>query len=131
MNFKERNQRLVPLLIKRKFWKSIGLSPFTISSWYRIMVNKHGAKALYPNMTSLLELCIIIPSSSAEVERGFSLLKLLCIRLRASILPITLDILMRDILLYFNDILMWRLTYRWCLWESCRNIPRQCCRWKW
>ena len=76
------------------------------------MVNKYGAKALYPNMTSLLELCIIIPSSSAEVERGFSLLKLLCIRLRASILPITLDILMRDILLYFNDILMWRLTYR-------------------
>ena len=85
---------------------------FTNPIRYCVMVNKHEAKALYPNIMSLLELCIIIPSSTAEVERGFSLLKLLCIRLRASILPITLAILMRDILLYFNDILMWRLTYR-------------------
>ena len=37
-----------------------------------IMVNEDQAKALYPNMMSLLELCIIIPSSTVEVECGFS-----------------------------------------------------------
>ena len=42
---------------------------------------------------SLLELCIIIPSSMAEVEHGFSVVKLLCTLLRASILPTTLNIL--------------------------------------
>ena len=59
------------------------------------MVNKHEAKALYPNMMSLLELCVIIPSSTAEVERGFSVMKLLCTRSRASMLPTILDILIR------------------------------------
>ena len=59
------------------------------------MVNKHETKALYPNMMSLLELCVIIPSSTAEVERGFSVMKLLCTCLRASMLSSTLDILMR------------------------------------
>ena len=42
------------------------------------MVNKHEAKTLYPNMMSLLELRVIIPSSVAEVERGFLVMKLLC-----------------------------------------------------
>ena len=59
------------------------------------MVNKHEATVLYPNMMSLLELCVIILSSTAEAERGFSVMKLLCTHLRASILPSTLDILMR------------------------------------
>ena len=68
---------------------------FTIPIWYCIMVNKHQAKVLYPNMMSLLELCVIIPSSTAEVERGFSVMKLLCTRSKASMLPSTLDILMR------------------------------------
>ena len=68
---------------------------FTIPIWYRIMVNKHEPKPLYPNMTNLLELCVIIPILTAEVERGFSVMKLLCTRLRVTILPSTLDILMR------------------------------------
>ena len=49
---------------------------FTIPIWYHIMVNKHEAKALYPNIMSLLELCVIIPSSTAEAEHGFSMIKL-------------------------------------------------------
>ena len=68
---------------------------FTNPVWYCIMVNKHETKALYPNMMSLLELCVIIPSSTAEVEHGFTVMKLLCTRLRASMLPSTLDILMQ------------------------------------
>ena len=68
---------------------------FTVPIRYCIMVNKHKAKVLYPNMMSLLELCVIIPSSMAEVERGFSVMKLLCTHLRASMLPSALDILMR------------------------------------
>ena len=45
---------------------------FTNPVWYCIMVNKHEAKGLYPNIMSLLELCDIIPSSIPKVERGFS-----------------------------------------------------------
>ena len=45
---------------------------FTNPVWYCIMVNKHEAKGLYPNIMSLLELCDIIPSSMPKVERGFS-----------------------------------------------------------
>ena len=68
---------------------------FTNPIRYCVMVNKHEAKALYLNIMSLLELCVIIPSSTAEVERGFSVMKLLCTRSKASMLPSTLDILMR------------------------------------
>ena len=73
----------------------INENSFTNPVWYCIMVNKHETKALHPNMMSLLELCVIIPSSTAEVERGFSAMKLFCTRLRASMLPSTLDILMQ------------------------------------
>ena len=68
---------------------------FTNPIRYCVMVNKHEAKALYLNIMSLLELCVIIPSSTAEVERGFSGVKLLCKCLRASMLPSKLNILMR------------------------------------
>ena len=81
--------------IKKMVETFIDKISFTIPIWYCIMVNKHEAKALYPNMMSLLELCVIIPSSTAEVERGFSVMKLFCTRLRASMLPSTLDILMQ------------------------------------
>ena len=67
---------------------------FTNPIRYCVMVNKHEAKALYLNIMSLLELCVIIPSSTAEVERGFSGVKLLCKCLRASMLPSKLNILM-------------------------------------
>ena len=43
----------------------------------------------------VLELWVITPSSKAGVEREFSVMKLLCILLRASMLLSTLDILMR------------------------------------
>ena len=59
------------------------------------MVNKHEAKALYPSMMSLLELVIIISSSTTEVKCGFSVMKLLCIPLTASMVPSTLNILMQ------------------------------------
>ena len=59
------------------------------------MVNKHEAKALYPSMMSLLELGIIISSSTTEVECGFSVMKLLRIPLTASMVPSTLNILMQ------------------------------------
>ena len=39
------------------------------------MANKHEAKVLHPNMMSHLELCVIIPSSMADDERGFSVVK--------------------------------------------------------
>ena len=82
--------------IKKMVETFIDKISFTIPIWYCIMVNKHeSTKALYPNMMSLLELCVIIPSSTAEVERGFSVMKLLCTRSKASMLPSTLDILMR------------------------------------
>ena len=80
--------------IKQMFETFIDKISFTIPIWYCIMANKHEAKALYPNMMSLLELCVIIPSSTAEVEHGFTVMKLLCTRLTASMLPSTLDILM-------------------------------------
>ena len=84
--------------IKKMVETFIDKISFTIPIWYCIMVNKHeSTKALYPNMMSLLELCVIIPSSTAEVERGFSAMKLFCTRLRASMLPSTLDILMQSV----------------------------------
>ena len=81
--------------IKKMVEPFIDKNSFTIPIWYCIMVSKHEATVLYPNMMSLLELYLIIPSSMAEVERGFSVMKLRCTRLIASILPSTLDILMR------------------------------------
>ena len=45
-------------------------------------------------MMILLELILIMLSSTAEVERGFSVMKLLCTRLRASMKQTNLDCLM-------------------------------------
>ena len=45
---------------------------FTVPICFRIMVNEHEAKALYLNMISHSELCVFIPSSMADDERGFS-----------------------------------------------------------
>ena len=81
--------------IKKMVETFIDKNYFTIPIWHYIMINMHQAKVLYLNMMSLLELCVIIPSSTAEVERGFSVMKLLCTRSKAGMLPSTLDILMR------------------------------------
>ena len=80
--------------IKKMIETRIDKNSFTNPIWYCIMVNKHEAKVFHPNIMSLLELCVIIPSSTAEVERRFTMMKLLCTGLRESMLPSTLYSLM-------------------------------------
>ena len=46
-------------------------------------------------MMTLLELAAICPTTTAKVERGFSLMNLLCTLLRSSMLPKTLEYLTR------------------------------------
>ena len=92
--------------IKKMVETFIDKDSFTIPIWYCIIVNKHEATVLYPNMMSLLELCVIIPSST--VERGSSGVKLLESNYAAQYTR------------YFNaNLSVWRLTYHW---ESCRYI---------
>ena len=92
--------------IKKMFETFIDENSFHDPVWYCIMVNKHETKALYPNMMSLLEFCVIIPSSTAE--RGISGVKLLESKYAAQYTR------------YFNaNLSVWRLTYHW---ESCRYI---------
>ena len=84
--------------IKKMVETFIDENSFTNPVWYCIMVNKHEKKALYPNMMSLLKLCVIIPSSTAE--RGFSGVKLLESKYAAQYIR------------YFNaNLSVWRLTY--------------------
>ena len=71
---------------------------FTILIWYHIILNKYESKAFYPKMMSLLELCVIILSSKAEVESVFSVIKLFCAYLRARMLLSILSILMQNCL---------------------------------
>ena len=52
-----------------------------------------GYREIFPNMMTLLELAAICPTTTAEVERGFSLMNLLCTPLRSSMLPKTLEYL--------------------------------------
>ena len=158
MNFKERNQRLMPLLTKSKLWKIdpsdyqiyqchnkkktnqaaadlkekltkekttadkikktvetfTDENSFTNPVWYCIMVNKHEAKGLYPNIMSLLELCDTIPSSMPKVERGFSGGEITLYMLESKYAA--------QYTRYFNaNLSVWRLAY---LWGSCRYIPR-------
>ena len=68
---------------------------FISTIWYHSMVNKRETKAVYPDMMSLLKLCVIISSSMADVECEFSAMKLLCTCLRATMLLIKLEILMQ------------------------------------
>ena len=58
--------------IKQKADMIIDENSFTFPICFWIMVNEHEAKALYFNMMSHLELCVVIPSSMANEERGFS-----------------------------------------------------------
>ena len=158
MNFKERNQRLMPLLTMSKLWKidpsdyqiyqchknkktnqaaadlkekltkekttadkiKKTVETFTDENYftnpvlYCIMVNKHEAKGLYPNIMSLLELCDIIPSSMTKVERGFSGGEITLYMLGSKYAA--------QYTRYFNaNLSVWRLAY---LWGSCRYIPR-------
>ena len=54
--------------IKKMVETFIDKISFTIPICYCIMVNKHEAKALYPNMMSLLELCVIIKQQRLSVD---------------------------------------------------------------
>ena len=54
--------------IKKMVETFIDKISFTIPIWYCIMVNNHEAKALYPNMMSLLELCVIIKQQRLSVD---------------------------------------------------------------
>ena len=58
--------------IKKMADMIIDENSFTVPICFRIMVNEHEAKALYLNMISHSELCVFIPSSVADDERGFS-----------------------------------------------------------
>ena len=71
--------------------KIVLLFVFGITLWLISMKQK----PFYPNMMNLLVLSIMTSPSVEEVERGFSLIKLLCTRLRARMLPSKLDILMQ------------------------------------
>ena len=83
-------------VVGEKLKNFIAINKFTIADWFKTLSDaKYNGKTLYPNMMILLELILIMPSSTAEVERSFSVMKLLCTRLRASIKQTTLDCLMR------------------------------------
>ena len=72
----------------------IFVNEFTIAGWFKTLSDgEYNGKTLYPNMMILLELILIMPSSTAEVEQGFSVMKLLCTRVRASMKQTTLDCL--------------------------------------
>ena len=54
-----------------------------------------GYREIFPSMMTLLELAAICPTTTAEVEHGFSLMNLLCTLLQSSMLPKTLEYLIR------------------------------------
>ena len=56
-------------------------------------------KETYPSMMKLLKFALLITPSTANVERGFSILTLLCIKQRNGQSPKNIDCLMRIILL--------------------------------
>ena len=83
-------------VVEEKLKNFIAVNEFTIADWFKTLSDGEcNGKTLYPNMMILLELTLIMPLSTAEVERGFSVLKLLCTRLRASMKQTTSDCLMR------------------------------------
>ena len=61
---------------------------------YKIMVVDE-SKQLYPNVMHLFRVRIFIPPSTANVERGYFVINLLCSSLRLSLNQATLERLMR------------------------------------
>ena len=66
----------------------------TSSDVYKIMVVDENNQ-LYPTMIHLFRVSLLIPSSTANVERGYSVINLLCSSLRLSFNQTILDRLMR------------------------------------
>ena len=54
-----------------------------------------GSDRMYPNMMHLFRISMLIPPSTANVERGFSVMNLICSPLRSSLSENSLDNLMR------------------------------------
>lgn len=62
---------------------------------FKEMENDPVLKRTFPNMYHLLLLSLIIPSSTAAVERSFSLMNALCTPLRNRLTTASLDAVMR------------------------------------
>ena len=61
---------------------------------YRLM-HLDGSLALYPNIAKLFKLSLLIPPSTSNVERGFSVMNLLCTPLQSLISEHNLDCFVR------------------------------------
>lgn len=59
------------------------------------MCKRDGLDQLYPSEVQLLNFALIIPCSTASVERGFSLMNSLCTNLRNRLSQSSLDSLMK------------------------------------
>ena len=59
------------------------------------IVKDAGLRACFPRVLQIYELCLLIPQSTAVVERTFSLMNDICSFLRTSLTTKTLDALMR------------------------------------
>ena len=65
----------------------------------RVYADMYIDKETYPSMMKLLKFALLITPSTANVERGFSILTLLCTKQRNQLSPKNIDRLMRIILL--------------------------------
>ena len=65
----------------------------------RVYADMYVDKETYPSMMKLLKFALLITPSTANVERGFSILTLLCTKQRNRLSPKNIDRLMRIILL--------------------------------
>lgn len=79
-------------------FKLVMSSEYQDSSFQDMLVSlmmKAMAKALYPNILFLMQVCLTLPVSTATVERSFSDMKQIKTRLRSNLLPASLSHLMR------------------------------------
>ena len=81
-------------LIYRQQMVLRGVNPTTKAMYHYMMTNEVIAN-VFPRMTRLLLLSMMIPMSTATVERGFSLMNSLCTSLRNRLNQSHLDSLMR------------------------------------
>ena len=61
-------------------------------------VTTSGVSAFFPGIIPLLQIVIVLPVTTASVERGFSCMKLIKTRLRSNLDDISLDQLMRIVI---------------------------------
>ena len=80
----------------------------------RVYADMYVDKETYPSMMKLLKFALLITPSTVNVERGFSILTLLCKKQRNRLSPKNIDHLMRIILLGLEKI-------EDTVWESLTN----------